>query len=372
MVSNDAIISEINALITSHDNMDYSFWVQHLTSEAPLPADIDFYISRVLRNYNKRRLVEISNATTKRAQGGDTVDSVVSFTRNELDNLECENIGGGPVCFHDVAIDCIDNLQGGSCYEGIPTGYTDIDHYILGLRPSDLIIIAGRPSMGKTTLATNISINAAKSGSIGLIFSLEMSQNRLGLRMLASETGTNLYQLTKGIVADWEKINDVSGNLQNLFIDFSTGLTYQEIVSRIQEFNETHRLDFVMIDYLQKMRFGKADRHDLAVGEATGALKNIAKDLDIPVILLSQLSRANEKDGKVRTPRLSDLRDSGSIEQDADIVLMIHRPEVYSPDVEEYKNMAMVGIMKNRDGETTGIKLTFRKDINRFENYAKE
>ena len=373
-LSNGALVAEINSLL-KNEQKDWSFWVDHLLVDSPLPADIDFYISRIIRNYNKRRMLEISNAATKRVEKGDTVDSVVSFTKHEIDNLESETTGGGPVCFTDVAIDCIELLQEGDfeALTGIKTGFTTLDDYILGLRAGDLVIIAGRPGMGKTTLATNISINAAKQGRIGLIFSLEMNPNRLGLRMLASETDTNLYALSKGIVHDWKKINNVSGTLQNLFIDFTTGLSHQEVISRIHEFQDTSRLDFIMLDYLQKLRFPKSERRDIVVGDATGAFKNIAKDLDIPFILLSQLSRANEKDGKKpRKPRLSDLKDSGSIEQDADIVIMIHRDEVYDPENEKVKNIAQLALSKNRDGEQKNFRLTFRKEINRFENYIND
>ena len=126
-----------------------------------------------------------------------------------------------------------------------------------------------------------------------------------------------------------------------------------------------------MLDYLQKLRFPKGERRDIIVGDATGAFKNIAKDFDIPFILLSQLSRANEKDGKKpRKPRLSDLRDSGSIEQDADIVIMIHRDEVYDPENEKVRNIAQLALSKNRDGEQKNFRLTFRKEINKFENYT--
>ncbi|MHA1968391.1 MAG: replicative DNA helicase [Candidatus Hodarchaeales archaeon] len=372
-VSNQVIIADLTTLLEK-EGLDWSFWVKHLTSEAPLPADVDFYIGRLIKNYNRRRIVEISNAATKRIEQGESGDQVSQFTKTELDRLESDNVCEGPINFLDVAVDCLEQLeQPKDDLTGIKTGFSDLDFYILGMRPADLIVVAGRPGMGKTTIATNICVNAAKQNYTGLIFSLEMIQYRLGLRILASETGMNLYKLSKGIVEDWNQINQVGSGLQNLYIDFSTGLTYQQVVSRILEFSETTQLDFVMLDYLQKLRFPGRSRHDIEVGQATTEFKNVAKELGIPFILLSQLSRANEKDGtRVRKPRMSDLKDSSSIEQDADIITFIHREEVYKPDDEKHRNIADIAIVKNRDGETNRFKLTFRKAINRFEDYANE
>jgi len=368
-LSNTAMVSELCGLL-ANEEVDWRWWAKHIQQDAPIPADIEFYISRIIRGYNKRRILEITNAAEKRIEKGDRGEDVVQYTKNELDNLDQETKDGGPINFHDVAVECIENLESPDTQLGIQTGYNDFDNKTLGLRCGDLVVIAGRPSMGKTTLATNICINAARNGYTGLIFSLEMSQYRLGLRILASETGCDLGQLSRGIVDDWHSLCEVGGGLQNLYIDFSTGLSHNEVIGRIKEFADSSHIDFVMLDYLQKMRFAGSDRHDIKVGNATGEFKNIAKELNIPFILISQLSRANEKDGRtVRMPRISDLKDSGAIEQDADIVAIIHRQEVYSPDDIEYKNMAEIMIAKNRDGATGPFNLTFRKNINRFENY---
>jgi len=370
IVSITAIVSELCTLLKDQGT-DWRWWTAHLMQEAPLPADIDFYINRIIRNYNKRRIVEITNASTKRIENGESAESVVQFTKTEMDNLDQESSAGGPVNFFDVAATCIDGLENSDhSLPGIETGFTDFDNKILGMRPGDLIVIAGRPGQGKTTWATNICINAAKRGRTGLIFSIEMSQYRLGLRIIASETGCDLNQLSRGIVNDWHEVCEIGGQLQNIYIDFTTDLSYADVVTRIKEFSDTTHLDFIMLDYLQKMRFPGTDRHDIKVGSATGAFKNIAKELDIPFILISQLSRASEKDGrKVRPPRMSDLKDSGSIEQDADVIALIHRKEVYQPNDAEAENIADIGLAKNRDGETGIFKLTFRKNINRFENY---
>ena len=369
MISNEAIIATLNEFLTEQ-NTNWNFWVDQFTREAPLPPDVDYYMGKILAAFNKRFMSEITYAAEKRLEKGQSADQVKSYLQKEIDRIGSDNLAGSPITADIIAADVISAIQDGNQRDsvGISTGFIDLDNLTLGLRGGDLFVIAGRPGMGKTTLAMNISLNVAHQSRTGLIFSLEMSKNRLGLRMVASETECNLYEISRGNVSDWNQINSISGQLCNLHIDFSTALTHGDIVSRIHEFVDTQAIDFVMIDYLQKLRFEKSERHDLAVGDATLAFKNVAKDLDIPVILLSQLSRANEKDGsKVREPRLSDLRDSGSIEQDADIVLMLHRPEVYSSGVSS--NKATVLVRKNRDGDTGKFELTFRKNINRFENF---
>lgn len=372
--SNQILIAEICTLL-KEQGMDWKFWYEQFIMEAPIATDIEFYIKKIKHFYNKRRLIEISNAANKRIEKGQSSDEVSAYVRGEYEKLESEEISHGPICFFDVAADCIEKLENNNFNDltGIKTGYKLFDKYILGMRPGDLMVIAGRPSHGKTTLATNIAINAARSGYCGLIFSLEMGQYRLGLRMIASETGTNLYQLSRGDVRDFTQIQSISLGLKNLYIDFDVNISCHEVVSRIIKFSQEKHINFVVLDYLQKLKFLGRERHDLAVAEATGAFKNIAKKLNIPFILISQLSRSNEKDGsKVRRPRLSDLRDSGSIEQDADIAVFIHRQELYEPEKEKYKNLAELSIRKNRDGDTGFFELTFRKEINRFENLAKQ
>jgi len=372
-ISNEAIIRELNSLL-SNDGLGWEFWIKYFSDEVPPAVDVDFHMKRVITEYNRRRIREITNAVNKRIENGDSNESISAYTKFELENLETENLKGGPQCFYDIAADCIDQVQNvpdKTSLIGIQTGFLDLDRSIIGLRPTDFIIIAGRPSMGKTTLATNISMNAAKSGKVGLIFSLEMSAYRLGLRMIASDTSTNLYELSRGEVRDYSKINNISDGLNNLYVDFSTNLTAMDLQNRVREFTETKHIDFIMVDYLQKLRFTSKQRRDLEVGDAALLFKNLAKDYGLPVILLSQLSRANEKMGSdVRKPRLSDLRESGAIEEHADIVLFLHREEVYNPNEPKHLNKADLIIAKNRDGETGFVTLTFLKHLNRFENYT--
>ena len=368
-ISNNAIITELNRFLKD-EKKDWNFWVRHLMSEAPLPTDIDFYVKKIVSLYNKRYLFEINRMAQERIEEGDSNEEVAEYIKSSLENMEKtddSNIVSGFELISDVN-DCLDEGND-RLLCGIPTGYSSLDKHILGLRRGDLIVLAGRPSMGKTTLMMNVSSNAAKQGYRGLMFSMEMAQYRLGLRLLASLTKIDLNKLSK-CQCDVMDRNKIPDYINNLLFEFSTGLTCFNVESVISKVVENHHIDFIALDYLQKLKFPGKIRHDLEVGNATTLFKNIAKEYDLPFILLSQLSRSNVKDSKtIRKPRLSDLRDSGMIENDADIVLMIHRDDVYE---ETENNLAEIDIAKNRDGDTGVFELYFNKRINRFENLDKK
>lgn len=375
-LSKTALVTEI-CTVLAQENRNWQFWAQHFTVQSAFATDIDFYIKRIKQNYNRRRLIEISNDAQKKIELDDNAENIAENMKVQLTNLEPDYDNAGPVSLHDVAGDTIEILaDGGQEVTGIQTGYRSLDNYIIGLRPGDLLVVAGRPSQGKTTLAMNIAANIAKRNYVGLVFSLEMSQYRLGLRILASESRVNLNMLSKGNLnfESFRKVNDsMVRSLGNLYIDFSKGLTSTEIERRIRRFSDTSRLDFVVVDYLQKFRYPGHVRHDLEVGQATGMLKNISGELGLATLLVSQLNRANEKDGKVRMPRLSDLRDSGAIEQDADIAMFIHRPEIYEKNESlksKLKGQASIDIAKNRDGETGIVMMSFIGHLNRFEDFV--
>lgn len=372
-ISNVAMIAEINTVMKA-DNTGWKFWINKLTEEAPYPTDLNFYISRIHKEYNRRFLTQASEKAKRQIEEGETTDFVIDNLKKNLSNMENELITKGPINAYDIIGDCIELIsEGKKEIQGIPTHFKEIDKYIVGMRPGDLIIIAGRPSMGKTTLAMNIARNAAQKGYNGLVYSLEMSQYRLGVRMIASQSKIHMTRLTRGELkqTEYEKISEsIGAGIGNLYIDFSKGMKPIEVERKIREFIETSQVDFIVLDYLQKLRFSGQKRHDLEVADATGMFKDIAGEFGISFILVSQLSRANEKDGKVRLPRLSDLRDSGAIEQDADIVAFIHRPEVYNKQDPALKNVARIDIAKNRDGETGAFKMTFQGHLNRFENYT--
>ncbi|VAX24719.1 Replicative DNA helicase (DnaB), partial [hydrothermal vent metagenome] len=264
-----------------------------------------------------------------------------------------------------------------SLITGVTTGYKDLDEKTAGLQPSDLIIVAGRPSMGKTALAMNIVQNAASDNdeAVVAVFSLEMNAEQLALRMLCSEAKVSGNKMRTGFLAqsDWPKLSAAAGRLHaaSIFIDdtaFQTALDIRAKARRLK--NEHGRLDLIVVDYLQLMSArGRVESRTLEVSEITRSLKQLAKELHVPVIAISQLSRKVE-DREGKRPQLADLRESGSIEQDADVVMFVYREEFYDRDKPEAQGKAEIIIGKQRNGPTGVVKLAFLKDFTRFEDLA--
>ncbi|MGD0231593.1 MAG: replicative DNA helicase [Syntrophorhabdales bacterium] len=257
---------------------------------------------------------------------------------------------------------------------GVPTGFTDLDKMTSGLQPSDLIIVAGRPSMGKTSFCLNIAQHAALSdGGIPVgIFSLEMSKEQLVMRLLSSEAEVEFSKLRSGMVKDteWHQIGTAAGRLYTapLYIDDTAALSILELRARARRLKKEHGLELLIIDYLQLMR-GRAsslDRREQEISEISRFLKALAKELNIPVIAISQLNRMVEQRDNKR-PRLSDLRESGAIEQDADVIMFIYRDEVYDKNSEE-KGVAEIIVGKQRNGPTGDIKTAFQAAYTTFRN----
>ena len=259
---------------------------------------------------------------------------------------------------------------------GISTGFTDFDDLTSGLQPSDLIIIAGRPSMGKTALALNIAYNAALEEKIGVaVFSLEMSMLQLGIRLLGADAMIDAWKLRKGALQDddYLRLTDSANRLSELpiYIDDSSGLSALEIKAKARRLKKKHDISLVIIDYLQLMQSKKSvESRQMEISDISRSLKALAKDLDIPVVAISQLNRKVE-DRPNKRPILADLRESGAIEQDADLIVFIYREELYNR-TEENRGKAEVNIAKHRNGPTGMFNLTFREKYTKFENYFKE
>jgi replicative DNA helicase len=256
---------------------------------------------------------------------------------------------------------------------GVPTGFTDMDEMTSGLQPSDLIIVAGRPSMGKTALALSMAQYAAiEKREIVAIFSLEMSKEQLVLRMLCSEARVDAHKLRSGFLGrtDWPKLTSAAGRLAEapIYIDDSPAMTVLEMRAKARRLKAERGLGLVIVDYLQLMRGrGGADNREQEISDISRSLKALAKELAIPVIALSQLSRAVETRGGDKKPQLSDLRESGAIEQDADVVMFIFREEVYR-QTEENRGIADILLRKQRNGPTGEIQMAFIDRYTRFEN----
>ena len=259
---------------------------------------------------------------------------------------------------------------------GVPTGFYDFDNITSGLQPSNLIILAARPSMGKTAFALNIAENVALRGNRAVaIFSLEMSKQEITKRLLSAESEVDARRMTSGHLQsqDWEKITRVMGALSEapIYIDDTPALSVSELRARCRRLaSRDKNLSLIVIDYLQLMSGNNPNDRNQEISAISRGLKSLARELNIPIIALSQLSRANEKRTE-KKPLLSDLRDSGAIEQDADIVMFIHREEYYDRENPEIKGQAELIVAKNRNGSTDNIPLLFQGNITKFKNPAK-
>ena len=260
---------------------------------------------------------------------------------------------------------------------GVPTGFRELDRLTAGLQKSDFVIIAGRPSMGKTAFALNVAEEVAvTAGRPVLVFSLEMAKEQLVQRLLCAEARVDSHRVRTGYLeaADWKRIGMAAGRLADapLFIDDTANLSVLEARAKARRIRAEHGLELVVIDYLQLMQGRwRAENRQQEISEISRSLKALAKELEVPVVALSQLSRAVEARGGDASPRLSDLRDSGALEQDADVIVFLHRPGLYKEnpsDVE--KNLTDVIIGKQRNGPTDKLQLVFKPEYTRFEDLS--
>ncbi|MFM7126088.1 MAG: replicative DNA helicase [Actinomycetota bacterium] len=264
---------------------------------------------------------------------------------------------------------------------GVPTGFVDLDELILGLQPSSLVIVGARPGMGKTAFAMNVASNVAQATNLPvLVFSLEMSHTELTMRFLSSEARIDSKKLRTGAIseAEWSRINTAIGRLEDrpLYLDDNASVTVMEIRAKARRLKAKHGgLGLIVIDYLQLMSGNNGESRQLEVSEISRNLKILARELEVPVVALSQLSRRLE-DRQDKRPQLSDLRESGSLEQDADIVIFLHRPELFRNDrgdaaENSEKGVAEVIVGKHRAGPTDTVRLVFFGEHTRFENMAR-
>jgi len=273
-------------------------------------------------------------------------------------------------------IDLLYHKDNPSDITGVPTGYRDLDRETSGLQPGDLIIIAGRPSMGKTALALNMAEHVAVENKLPVaVFSMEMSGAQLAMRMLGSIGRLDQHKLRTGRLSDddWNRLTNAVGKLHDapILVDESGALNALELRARARRLHRQYgALGLIVVDYLQLMQAtSEGENRATEISEISRSLKALAKELKVPVVALSQLSRAVEQRTGPKRPIMSDLRESGAIEQDADLILAIYREEVYTPDTPE-KGVAEIIILKQRNGPIGTVKLTFLGEYTRFENYA--
>ena len=356
-----------------------SAYLAELLQAVPTAANIKYHC-RIVRDKALLRGL-IMTSTDIIARGYDEaapVDDLLDFAERSVFSLAQGKLGRSFIRIKDIikeSLDYVDVLskRDHNTVTGIATGYVEIDDITAGLQPSDLIIIAARPSMGKTSLALGMAQHAAiKHGHVVGIFSLEMSKAQLVLRMLSSEARVDSHALRTGRLQkeDWWRLAEAAGKLEqaNIFIDDSGALTVQQMRGKARRLkSEQKRLDLIVVDYLQLMQ-GRSDAESRQqeISDISRSLKALAKELNVPVIALSQLSRAVEA-RKPPIPMLADLRESGAIEQDADVVMFIYRDDVYDSESEK-KGIADILVRKHRNGPTGDRQLVFLDKFAKFDN----
>lgn len=351
-----------------------------LASNVPSSENIVRY-AKIVKEYSLKRQAAAlsSNLMQKAYDNSENIKNALSVAENSLLNIiensdNTQNSVNSIKSMISVVIDEIqDRYNNKKDITGLNTGFIDLNRFTLGLQQGDLIIIAGRPSMGKTTFAMNVAENAAQNGAKVLFFSLEMSDEQLTFRILSSLGEVSLSNLQTGRLSDtdFSNIGIATDKMQEIELDIDDkSHSLIDIQRQSRRISRINGVDLIVIDYLQLMESGDdTDNRNLQLGVITRNLKRLAKELSVPIILISQLNRDLSKRADKR-PILTDLRDSGSIEQDADLVLMLHRPEYYDKENESLKGFAECIIAKNRNGETGDFPLVFQGEYCRFRSAA--
>ncbi|SIQ55590.1 replicative DNA helicase [Aquipseudomonas alcaligenes] len=358
-------------------------YLGELAKNTPSVANIKAYAQIIRERATLRQLIGISNDIADMAyapQGKSAVEVLDEAERQIFQIAEARPKAGGPVGINEILVKTIDRIDElfntNEGLTGISTGFTDLDGMTSGLQPADLVIVAGRPSMGKTTFAMNLVENAVlRSDKVILVFSLEMPSDSIVMRMLSSLGRIDQTKVRSGKLDDddWPRLTSAVNllNERKLFIDDTAGISPTEMRARARRLAREHgEIGMIMVDYLQLMRIpgSSGDNRTNEISEISRSLKALAKEFNCPVIALSQLNRSLEQRPNKR-PVNSDLRESGAIEQDADIIMFVYRDEVYHPET-EYKGVAEIIIGKQRNGPIGTCRLAFIGKYTRFDNLA--
>ena len=354
-------------------------YITNLTTVVPTAANVMHYAAIVKEKSILRNLISAAtNIISESYESHGEVAKILDKAERIIFDISSKKVESSFVPLKEIikgSIETIDQLyQKKAHVTGIPTGFSDFDSITAGLHPSDLIIFAGRPSMGKSALVSSIAEHVGVAEKIPLvIFSLEMSKEQFVQRMLCSHARVNAHNVRTGFLSqtDWPKLTNAAGKLSDapIYIDDTAGLSVLELRAKARRLKSQRNIQLIIVDYLQLMQgMPGSENRQQEISEISRSLKALARELSVPVIAVSQLSRAVES-RQDRRPQLSDLRESGAIEQDADLVGLLLREEYYNP-TEENRGIAEVIIAKQRNGPVGSIKLVFIKDYVKFDNLA--
>lgn len=363
------------------ENIGNVSYLTKLANAVPTAANVDYYARMIEEKSIIRRLIRIATEIVSEGYtGGEDVGELLSDAEQRILEISMRRSAGGFVAIKDVLMDVYERVetlnQQSDSTIGIPSGFPDLDKMTSGFQRNDLIIVAARPSVGKTAFALNIAQNVGvRAQETVAIFSLEMSAAQLVQRMVCAESNVDASKLRTGSLEDhdWEKLTMAIATLSEaeIYIDDTPGITVMDIRTKCRRLKKERGLSLILIDYLQLIHSrGKSmENRQQEVAEISRTLKQIARELEIPVIALSQLSRGVEQRQDKR-PLMSDLRESGSLEQDADIVAFLYRDDYYNKDTEK-KNIIEIIIAKQRNGPVGTVELVFLKNFNKFVNFER-
>lgn len=358
-------------------------FARDLLTAVPTSANVKYYAEIVMEKSMLRKLIKLNEEIENMCYlGRDSLEAVLETTEKRVFELVQKRNTGDYVPIKQVVLNALDKIEKSSktkgTVTGIPTGFIDLDYKTSGLQPSDLILVAARPSMGKTAFVLNIAQHVAfRSNKTVAIFSLEMSKEQLVNRLFSLESQVDAQLLRTGNLkdSDWEKLIEGAGVIgkSKMIIDDTPGISISELRSKCRKFKLEQGLDLIIIDYLQLMTArvgGRAESRQQEISDISRSLKGLARELNVPVIALSQLSRAVEQRPDHR-PMMSDLRESGAIEQDADVVMFIYRDDYYNKDT-DMKNIAEIIIAKQRNGPIGTVNLAWLPNYTKFANATRK
>lgn len=358
-------------------------FARDLLTAVPTSANVKYYAEIVMEKSMLRKLIKLNEEIENMCYlGRDSLEAVLETTEKRVFELVQKRNTGDYVPIKQVVLNALDKIEKSSktkgTVTGIPTGFIDLDYKTSGLQPSDLILVAARPSMGKTAFVLNIAQHVAfRSNKTVAIFSLEMSKEQLVNRLFSLESQVDAQLLRTGNLkdSDWEKLIEGAGVIgkSKMIIDDTPGISISELRSKCRKFKLEQGLDLIIIDYLQLMTGrvgGRAESRQQEISDISRSLKGLARELNVPVIALSQLSRAVEQRPDHR-PMMSDLRESGAIEQDADVVMFIYRDDYYNKDT-DMKNIAEIIIAKQRNGPIGTVNLAWLPNYTKFANATRK